>query len=193
VTGDASFHAQGANTLEPLPQAVCNLLDELGAPPRLVAHLALVHQVALELMRALACTWPELSYDQQAVLMGAATHDIGKVVYREELQEPGREHEDMGVALLRQHGFSEEQARFARTHGQWQDDPGTTLEDLLVALADTIWKGKRDEHLESAFVRYVARHRNEEPWVVYLALDDVMQPIVKGADARLAWQAQHHV
>jgi putative nucleotidyltransferase with HDIG domain len=137
-----------AESMAPLPQDVHDLLAELEAPPRLIAHLTLVHQVALELTHVIDRTWPDIPFDRQAVLRGAAIHDIGKVIYPEELREPGKQHEEAGVALLQRHGFSAEQARFARTHGQWRDDPAVQLADLLVALADTIWKGQRDEQLE---------------------------------------------
>ncbi|MGI8857814.1 MAG: HD domain-containing protein [Thermomicrobiales bacterium] len=177
--------------LEPLPPEVRELLDTLNAPPRLIAHLRLVHHVAFEVTTMLDRTWPGLPYDRQAVLVGAATHDIGKIVHRHELSEPGRQHEDRGVTLLRQHGFSEEQARFARTHGQWESDPATMLEDLLVALADTIWKGQRDENLERVLALHVAALQCQEPWAIYLALDDLIQPITQGADARLLWHTQH--
>lgn len=177
----------------PLPRQVVDLLTELGAPPRLVAHLLLVHQVAVELSQAMARTWPDVSYDQQAVLLGAATHDIGKATYRHELERPGHQHEDAGVTFLLQHGFPPQQARFARTHAQWRDDPTTTIEDLLVALADTIWKGKRDKELEDAFVQHVAHLNGEEPWAVYLALDDIVRSITRDADARLAWHSRHHI
>jgi putative nucleotidyltransferase with HDIG domain len=180
-----------AEDMVPLPQEVCDLLEKLDAPPRLIAHLTVVHHVARELTHDLAERWPDLPYNQQAVLLGAATHDIGKVVHRDELRRPGQRHEEAGVVLLRQHGFSSEQARFARTHGQRHNDPAVTPEDLLVALADTIWKGKRDEHLEATLVRHIAQLQGEEPWVVYLALDEIIQPIAQQANTRLTWHGQH--
>ncbi len=176
----------------PLPQRVRVLLDELGAPPRLVAHLTLVHQVANGLTEALSDTWPTLHFDRQAVLLGAATHNIGKVFFRNELREPGTAHEAAGELLLQHHGFSQNEARFARTHGQWQDDPAPpTPEDLIFALADTIWKGKRDDCLETAVTAWIAHARTQERWEVYQTLDRIMEGITHDADHRLAWQAGH--
>jgi HD-like signal output (HDOD) protein len=108
-------------------------------------HLQLVYEVGLEIVVAIDCLWPDLPYDREAICIGAATHDIGKAVHQQELTGPGQRHEDSGPWLLRHHGFPEEYARFARTHAQWHKEPNPTLEDLLAALADTIWKGKRDE------------------------------------------------
>lgn len=175
----------------PLPRRVRDLLDERDAPPRLVAHLTLVHQVVGELSLALTDAWPNLHFDRQAVLLGAATHDIGKIIQRHELAKPGTQHERAGVALLRRYGFSQEHARFARTHGEWDHDPNPRLEDLMVALADTIWKGKRDDRLEAALVALIARSQAAEPWAVYSTLDGIIQPIAQGADSRLAWHGQH--
>lgn len=177
--------------MAPLPMQVRNLFAQLDASSRLVAHLTLVHDVALQLTAVLDRVWPGLSYDREAVLLGAATHDIGKVLHPHELSGPGRRHENAGVALLIQYGFPPQHAQFARTHGEWRDDPASTLEDLLVALADKIWRGKRDAELEDALVRYVAGLRGQEPWEVYVALDDVVRPIAQQADARLVWQAHH--
>ncbi len=177
--------------LVPWPKHVDDLLEALAAPPRLVTHLMLVQQVAIALTQALEQTWPGLPYDRQAVLLGAATHDIGKTIHRQELRQPGHRHEEAGVSLLLQYGFSPEQARFARTHAQWRQDPTPTFEDLLVALADTTWKGKRGAELEDALVQQIARLRAEEPWAIYLALDKIVQAITRDADTRLAWHTRH--
>ncbi len=56
--------------LRPLPTPVSALLDDLHAPPRLVAHLALVHDVARTLVSSLDEPWPSLSYDRDAVRIG---------------------------------------------------------------------------------------------------------------------------
>lgn len=176
--------------MQPLPQQVLDLLKELEAPERLVAHLALVHDVAVALIQALDQTWPGLTYDRQAVLIGAATHDVGKILYRQELTGPGKMHEAYGPALLQRHAFPEEYARFARTHGQWDSEPAPNLEDLLVALADTIWKGKRNERLEDKIVHHLARAGTEELWAIYVNLDEIICPITRDADARLAWHTQ---
>jgi hypothetical protein len=169
---------------------VSALLDGLGAPPRLVAHLQLVHEVAYRLTEALAEGFPEMAVDRDAVHFGAATHDVGKVVHPEELSGPGSAHEGAGYELLLRHGFDEGRARFARTHGSW-DEPGIQVEDLLVSVADKVWKGARVAGLEQRLVDVVVAATGRPPWEAFLQLDDVLGRLAAGADERLAFQAAH--
>jgi hypothetical protein len=154
----------------PLPPRARELLESLGAPPRLGAHLRLVHDVAVTLTG-----W-----------VRAATHDIGKILHPAELSGPGSLHEAAGYSLLLSQGIEEASARFARTHGSW-DAADVTLEDLLVSLADKVWKGKRVPELEQR----VATRLGGPAWETFLALDDELERIAAGADARLAFQAAY--
>jgi hypothetical protein len=95
--------------------------------------------------------YPALLFDREAVLFGATTHDIGKTVHVCELSGPGAAHEQAGRTLLLGHGVSPELARFAATHALWTK-PSVGLEDLLVSLADKIWKNKRVPDLEDLVV-----------------------------------------
>lgn len=174
--------------IQPLPPEISQLLRDLDAPSKLVAHLTLVHVTAFTLIQKLKELWPNLSYDQRAVLIGAATHDIGKVLYSRELTQPGNQHEEAGPALLIAHGLSEDYARFACTHARWQHDPAIQLEDLLVAFADHIWKGARNNTLEEAIVRQIAQRCNEAFWDVYLQLDEIASELAEGAHERILWQ-----
>jgi len=174
--------------LRALPADVVELLVELDAPPRLGAHLRAVHEVAAQLLDAL----PELAVDRAAVLFGAATHDIGKVEHPGELSGPGSAHEPAGHRLLVGRGVAEERPRFARTHADWDRD-GATTEELLVSLADKVWKGKRVADLEQRVVRRLAQARGQEPWEAFLDLDDVLTHIADGAEARLAFQAAYPI
>lgn len=174
--------------LPPLPPAAADLLARAGAPPRLLAHLALVHEVAERI--ADFCEGQGLAFDREAVLFGAATHDIGKTVHPEELSVPGTLHEPAGHALLVAGGVPERLARFAGTHGSW-DAPGVTVEDLLVSLADKVWKDKRVRDLEDRVVAQLAAATGREPWETFLALDDLLTAIGEDAPARLALQAAH--
>ncbi|MFD5467603.1 HD domain-containing protein [Kitasatospora sp. NPDC127059] len=176
--------------LPPLPAGPAELLRAVEAPPRLVAHLALVHQVAERI--AGFCAAEGLVLDQEAVRFGAATHDIGKVVHPEELSAPGSAHEPAGHALLLAHGVPEPLARFARTHASWAE-PGTTTEDLLVSLADKAWKNKRVRDLEDRVVDRLAAATGRERWEAFLALDDLLARIGDDAPRRLALQAAHPV
>ncbi|HEX2913282.1 MAG TPA: HD domain-containing protein [Chloroflexia bacterium] len=174
--------------LAPLPPLIKQILADLNAPPRLMTHLTLVHDVACRLLDLLSPEWPGLDFDRKAVLVGAASHDIGKLLVPSELSGPGKKHEEVGPALLISHGLSPEQARFARTHASWYEE-GTALEDRLVAFADTIWKGKRDQALEESLTGWLARSSGEKEWLTFLKLDQVALELAGKADERLSWQA----
>ncbi|MFE0462771.1 HD domain-containing protein [Kitasatospora sp. NPDC058965] len=172
----------------PLPPVVAELLTTLAAPPRLAAHLRLVHDAAHDLLAGLARHAPDLVIDRAAVLFGAATHDIGKVHHPAELSGPGSAHEPAGRALLLEHGFPAELARFAGTHGSWAA-PDRTVEDLLVTLADKAWKGRRVPELEDLVLDHLTRATGRERWAEYLALDELLTAIGDTAERRLAFQA----
>ncbi|MGW6411763.1 HD domain-containing protein [Streptomyces vinaceus] len=174
--------------LRALPPAVRELLRDLPAPPRLAAHLRLVHDVAARLADWLAAYCPGLPFDREAALFGAATHDVGKAIHQGELSGPGSAHEDAGRALLLARGFSEERARFAATHALWAA-PGVSVEELLVSTADKVWKGKRVPELENILVGRIAEAAGSEPWAVFVDLDALLDRIADDADRRLAYQS----
>ncbi|MET9593030.1 HD domain-containing protein [Streptomyces sp. NPDC006516] len=174
--------------LSPLPERVAGLLSELGSPPRLAAHLRAVHDVARQLVDWMQQCCPAVIFDREAVLFGAATHDIGKTVHLEELSRPGSAHEEAGQALLLSHGISPELARFAATHASWAE-AGVGFEDLLVSLADKIWKNKRVPELEDLVVAQLARVTGRAAWEEFIALDEILARIGDVADERLAFQA----
>jgi hypothetical protein len=179
----------GSLPIEPLrqmPKQARDVLTAIGASPRLLAHHALVHEAAAELVEGIAAEWPSFAVDRQAVLLGAATHDAGKAVHREEMSGPGRKHEADGPALLVAHGIPEDLARFARTHGQWALEPSPGAEDLLVALANLVWVGERNQRLEDAMILQVAQFSGEPLWNVFARFDSILLSIVEGAGRRLA-------
>jgi hypothetical protein len=174
--------------LVPLPADVALLLAGVNAPPRLVAHLTLVHDVALRLLRSLKKAWPQLEVDAEAVAFGAATHDIGKARVMAELSAAGSSHEGLGESLLLAAGVLPARARFARTHGLSPDQ--LDREDALVALADKAWKGKREKALEDRVVALLAVATGAPAWDVFMRLDGIVQRLARDADARLRWQAR---
>ncbi|WNM38376.1 HD domain-containing protein [Micromonospora halotolerans] len=195
MTSDALRRAltdPGDPPLPPLPGVAVELLDALDAPPRLAAHLRLVHDVARQLTAAFAEQFPLVPFDRQAVLFGAAIHDLGKIEHPEELSGPGSAHEEAGYQLLLRFGVPEERARFAVTHAAWHA-PGVQLEDLLVSLADKVWKGKRVTDLEELVVDRLADITGQPRWQSFLDLDDVLAGLAADADRRLAFQAEHPV
>jgi hypothetical protein len=174
--------------LRPLPREAIRLLSALNAPPRLAAHLRVVHHAAWELTDGLKQRFPQLAYDRDAVLFGAAIHDVGKTIHVGELSGPGNAHERAGYELLLQQGVTEDLARFARTHSAWTD-PTCTLEDLLVSLADKIWKAKRAEDLEQLVLEQIVASHGGSAWEAFMSFDDLLQQIAANADRRLAFQA----
>ncbi|MEW2356007.1 HD domain-containing protein [Spirillospora sp. NPDC029432] len=170
-----------------LPGPAAVLLEAVQAPPRLAAHLRAVHDVACELADWIGSRYPGAGADPLAVAFGAATHDIGKALHPEELSGPGAAHEEAGYGLLLSYGVEERLARFARTHSSWNDD-GIGIDDLLVSLADKVWKAKRVRELEQLVVDRLAVASGEAPWQAFLALDDVCGRIAAGADDRISFQ-----
>ncbi len=61
----------------------------------------------------------------------------------------------------------------------------------LVAFADTIWKGKRNEALEREIAQQIARRCREETWEVYMKLDDIACELAKDAHDRILWQGKY--
>jgi len=176
------------STYRQLPQETAHLLHQVAAPPRLVAHLILVHDVAATLVERVTAAFPEVTFRGEEVLFGASIHDFGKLVERSELTGAGTQHEQRGVELLRSMGVSGERARFAYTHGNRDKVPSVNLEDLLVALADKSWKGKRVDALESKIVGLLSAASKKPEWSCYAELDEIVQELTKDADTRLAWQ-----
>ncbi|MCF2525933.1 HD domain-containing protein [Yinghuangia soli] len=176
----------------PLPDRVVDLLCRVDAPPRLAAHLRLVHDVAWRLVGWVEREYPKLEFDREAVLFGAATHDIGKAVHPEELSGPGHAHELGGYELLYESGVDAELARFACTHGTWSE-PGLAVEDLLVCLADKVWKGARVTLLEDLVLDHLVACSGRERWDVFGGMDEVLGDLAAEADVRLAFQARHPV
>jgi len=175
--------------MRPLPKQVEILCQTVAASPRLIAHLTLVHDVAVSLVEEIKQAFPALSLDEESVYFGAATHDIGKSLHQTELVEAGNAHESAGEQLLLKLGFRKRLARFARTHAAWKNDESLTLEDLFVSLADNCWKGKRISELESLIAKRIAQESGKEVWEVFILLDDILQKLAENADDRLSWQS----
>ena len=173
--------------LRPLPVSATELLLRLDCPPRLAIHLRIVHHVATEVADWMHENYPTLTFDREAVLFGAATHDIGKTVHVSELTVPGKAHEEAGPALLAGLGVRADLARFAGTHSSWSA-PGITIEDLMVSLADKSWKNKRVSELEDLVIERLTRVAGQEKWAAFLALDGLLSRIGKDADQRMALQ-----
>ena len=179
---------------KPLPPDAARICERLSAPPRLIAHLVLVHDAACTLIDCISAEFPKAHFDPDLVRFGAAIHDIGKTLHPDELTESGeRKHQRAGFELLQTLDIPKERARFAWTHSNWTDREQITLEDLLVALADKSWKGKRIDALESltADLLSVATARPKSD--CYVKLVEIVQSLFQHADKKLAWQSSFPV
>jgi hypothetical protein len=165
------------------PNGALRLLAQLGASPWLVRHHELVLEAATLLCDLVRDKF-DVTFDREQVLIGAAIHDAGKILHPEEMREPGHQHESAGELLLINHGIPSALSRFCVTHASWQR-PGITIEDLFVALADKLWKGKRDEALEQLVVDGIARAVQREPWDVFETLDSICEQIAADGPTRL--------
>jgi hypothetical protein len=126
-----------------------------------------------------------VAFDRDVVLVGSALHDAGKIVHPAEMSVAGNEHEEAGQVLLRASSVPASLARFCVTHAAW-NAPGCSLEDRLVALADTLWKGKRNAALEQHLVDELAAMTHAEPWAVFDRVDALCEAVAADGTDRLA-------
>ncbi|MFH1810680.1 MAG: HD domain-containing protein [Pseudomonadota bacterium] len=172
-------------TLTTRTQALA-LATELGAPAHLVRHLELVSEVAAQLAQALRQAGVAL--DTALVEVGAALHDAGKIVHPGELHGPGEEHETAGERLLLERGVDPRVARCCRSHGRALE-LAASLEEMLVGLADNLWRGQRQPALELAIVDRAASLLGQDRWDLFPALDACFEALAADGDVRLARSA----
>jgi len=165
------------------PADAFRLLVDLGASQRLVRHHELVVEAATILCQKVFDGF-SVAFHREAVLLGAALHDVGKMLHPDELQAPGHRHEQAGQSLLIERGVKPDIARFCVTHAAWHE-PECALEDLLVALADKLWKGKREQDLEARVLDTLAKSAGREPWEVFDQLDTICEQIAADGPSRL--------
>lgn len=158
------------------------LLLDLGATERLLQHARLVSETADRLLQEFDSVG--IALDVRLVEVGAVLHDTGKVQCTEELSEPGTLHEEAGQAILLSREVEPEVARFCVAHAQWEL-PGTTIEERIVALADNLWKGKREERLELIVIDEAARRMRVERWDLFERLDSAFERIAADGAARI--------
>lgn len=161
---------------------IYELLKELGAQEHLLLHLRLVGEAADILIQAY--TKMGLSFNAGLVELGVAVHDAGKILHPQELEAPGSLHEAAGEKLLLAQGVPAEIAKCCVSHANWHGAE-VTLEERMVALADKLWKGKREEDLELKVIDEVAARLDKGRWEVFESLDTVFEEIAAGGTDRL--------
>jgi len=165
------------------PQDAHDLLLSLGAPKRLILHGQLVGEAADALIFAFHSLG--LMFREDVIRLGAALHDAGKILHPTELDGPGHNHELNGERLLLDAGVAPEIARCCVSHAR-HASMQVTVEELIVALADQLWKGKRDEALELRVIDAAAAMGGKTRWDLFAALDTAFEDIASKADERLA-------
>ena len=166
------------------PQDVYLFLKSRQAPERLVKHHQLVVEAAEEIIAGLKHNFPNLDCNYQQVSLGSAIHDAGKIIFPNEISSGGSNHELQGEKYLIAAGISPDLARFCRTHAHW-NDLNNTLEDLLVALADTLWKGCREEELEHLAIAKIADLTKQDFWDIFIVADSLFEKISDRGTDRL--------
>ena len=159
------------------------LLSSLGAPERLIVHVRLVGEAA----DLLIAQYREmgLDFDAEHIELGAAVHDAGKLLFPNELDGPGSQHEPAGEKLMLANGVQPHIARCCVSHAAWRASD-LSFEERSVALADKLWKGKREEELELGVVDSIAEKLAVDRWDVFTRLDLAFEEIGAGAPDRLA-------
>ncbi|MFT6144876.1 MAG: HD superfamily phosphodiesterase [Myxococcota bacterium] len=171
-----------ATTVHFGPDEAFRLLQRLKAPDRLVTHGRLVLEAADVLLHGLR----DLSFDIDGawVRAGAVLHDVGKTLHPNELSGGGCAHEQAGERLLLEHGVPSHIARMCVSHGAWDSDQ-LASEELVVAMADKLWKGRREPELEKRFTDRVVVSLQGEPWALYVRLDSLFETVADDGGDRL--------
>lgn len=159
------------------------LLTALGAPARLLRHAELVGEACDALLALLA--EHGVALDAGFVRAGVVLHDAGKCAHPAELAAPGSLHEDEGERMLLARGVDPSLARVCRSHARWATME-CSLEELVVALSDKLWKGVRVAALEEAVIDAAASRAGRDRWALFVALSEGFDRVAAEGDARLA-------
>ena len=161
---------------------VYKLLLDHGASARLIRHLELVGEAGGMLIEALSTKGVPIN--ARLVELGIAVHDAGKILFPAELDGPGSQHEAAGERMLLDLGVDATVAHCCVSHAAWAG-ADVTLEERLVALADKLWKQKREEALELLVIDEIADRLSLTRWDVFSDLDALFEDIAAGATDRL--------
>ena len=159
------------------------VLKDVGANEKLIKHVKLVGEAGEEIIKKLV--EKKINFDKNYVRVGIILHDAGKVLHLNELTEKGNKHEEAGEKLLLEKGVEAKIARCCRSHAQW-NEMECSLEELLVALADNLWKGSRKEILESLVINRLAGLMNSDYWDLFIEFDSFFEFIASSGFDRLS-------
>jgi len=165
------------------PAEAFELLRSLGAPKKLIRHLELVGEAAEDLMTVIQDH--NVSFDDNFVRLGVAIHDAGKILHPKELNGKGSAHEPDGEQLLLDNDVQPDIARCCRSHAQF-DEMDVSFEELLIALSDKLWKGKRVSSLELRIIDQIAILLKTDRWDIFESLDSAFERIASQGDERLS-------
>ena len=158
------------------------LLTSLKAPEHLITHVTLVGEAAELLIEK--CSELGLELDDEFIRVGVVIHDIGKIVHPHEMTGPGSEHEPEGMKILLSLDVPEKVARCCLSHARW-NDMACSLEELLIALSDKLWKGKRVAALELEVIERISTSLGLNKWEVFQELDSHFESIAADGYRRL--------
>jgi putative nucleotidyltransferase with HDIG domain len=158
-------------------------LQTLGASAHLIQHVKLVGEAAEILI--LLFQKLGIAFDADWIRLGVVFHDVGKILHPYEMNEKGNQHEVDGEKLLLSEGVDPKIARCCRSHGQWQQME-CDFEELVVALADNLWKGKRNSQLENKLIREVSSVIHKDYWDIFVILDGGFEGVAEKGDLRLS-------
>jgi hypothetical protein len=159
-----------------------NLLKKLESPSCLFIHVKLVGEALEEIIDFLSKYNLPIDYD--FARLGVVLHDAGKIVHPLEFTESGNKHEAEGNRLLLENGVAPELAQCCISHAQ-NDGVDCSIEELLVALSDSIWKGTRVEKLELEIVDMIAALMGKERWDIFMEFDDCFELVASSGGKRL--------
>ncbi|MFH1763733.1 MAG: HD domain-containing protein [Gemmatimonadota bacterium] len=157
------------------------LLRRFGAPTRLLVHVELVAEAGEAIISELESLGARI--DKDFIRSGIVLHDVGKTVHLLELGEEGELHRETGRDLLLQEGIEPPLAEVCVSHSAWNE--AKTIEELVIACADKLWKGKRVIDLEELLAKRVNDALKLEYWEVFTRLDSCFEAIAGCCDERL--------
>lgn len=159
-----------------------SFLKARGADERLIRHARVAYEVGLIIATALREVG--IQVDTQILIPSLIVHHAGKIIHPDELTSEGSNHLEAGWRLLIESNVDEKVARACRSHERW-DEMECSIEELIVALADALWKGERIPELEKMFIDRIWSLRGGDYWDTFLRLDTLFESIAEEGSKRL--------